>query len=189
MRSSASGGRNGALLELDLPAETTPSADPLSNVLGYRLRRAHMRMAAHCSRWLADVGLPLTPVQGGLLLLVDGNPDIQQAALARLLNIEAPTLSQALAPLFEAGFLARKRAEGDGRASTLLLTGTGKAAAEQVRAETPGQEAAALAPLTPVERAELLRLLDKVLRHEPSDRAATPVPGERQPRNRRRGEG
>ena len=143
------------------PAEAT--ATSLAAVAGFRLRRLQGLFAAHYVAWFRAVGLAVTPVQGGILLLIDENPGLTQIALARLLRIEPPSLTQALNPLIEAGLVERSRAAHDGRAVALSLSPGGREAVETVRRETPAQEAEALSGLTAGERAAILALLDKAL--------------------------
>ena len=143
------------------PAEAT--ATSLAAVAGFRLRRLQGLFAAHYVAWFRKAGLGVTPVQGGILLLIDENPGLTQIAFARLLRIEPPSLTQALNPLIEAGLVERSRAVHDGRAVALSLSPGGREAVETVRRETPAQEAEALSGLTAGERAAFLNLLDKAL--------------------------
>jgi DNA-binding MarR family transcriptional regulator len=143
------------------PAEAT--ATSLAAVAGFRLRRLQGLFAAHYVAWFREAGLGVTPVQGGILLLVDENPGLTQIALARLLRIEPPSLTQALNPLIETGLVERSRAAHDGRAVALSLSPAGRQAVATVRRETPAQEADALSGLSAEERAALLALLDRAL--------------------------
>lgn len=149
--------------ELGKRPPDAPTADSLARVAGFRLRRLQGQFAAHFVAWFRAAGLDVTPVQGGILLLIDENPGLTQIALARLLRIEPPSLTQALNPLVDAGLVERSRAVHDGRAVALRLSGPGKSAADVVRREMPAQEADALSALTRQERAQFLELLGKAL--------------------------
>jgi DNA-binding MarR family transcriptional regulator len=142
-------------------AEAT--ATSLAAVAGFRLRRLQGLFVAHWAAWFRELGLAVTPVQGGILLLIDENPGLTQIALARLLRIEPPSLVQALNPLIETGLVERSRAAHDGRAVALHLSRAGREAVETVRRETPAQEADAQSSLSAEERTALLALLDKAL--------------------------
>lgn len=145
-------------------AETRePSAANIGTVAGFRLRRLQGLFVAHYMAWMRDHGLAVTPVQGGILLLIEENPGLTQIALARLLRIEPPSLVQALNPLIEAGLVERSRAAHDGRAVALTLSRAGRQAVETVRRETPAQEADALSGLSAEEQRRLLALLEKAL--------------------------
>jgi DNA-binding MarR family transcriptional regulator len=135
----------------------------LEKVVGFRLRRLSSLFGSHWQRWFRVRKLAVTPVQGGILLLIREEPGVSQAAIARRLRIEAPTLLETLTPLLDAGLVARKRSVRDSRAFSLTLTAAGRRAADLVGTETPAHEADLLADLTPSERRELLRLLDKAV--------------------------
>jgi DNA-binding MarR family transcriptional regulator len=148
---------------LSRPPEPGPRADSLDNVVGFRLRRLQGLFVAHWGRWFRDLEPPVTPVQGGILLLIEDNPGLSQSALARLMKIEPPSLIQALSPLIGARLVERYRPAGDRRAFALHLSRAGRAVAEEVRAATARQEADLLAKLDESERRTLLALLDRAL--------------------------
>ncbi len=140
-----------------------PTAAAMTGVTGYRLRRLHTLWVAHWGRWFRRTGLEITPMQGGILLLVDENPGLTQTALARLLRVEPPTLSQALAPLVESESIKRYRATGDGRAVALHLSRAGADAVAIARGAIADHEDDLLGGLTDAERVQLTALLDKAL--------------------------
>lgn len=152
-----------AAAPLALPPEDGPRADSLDNVVGFRLRRLQGLFVTHWGRWFRDLEPPVTPVQGGILLLIEDNPGLSQIALARLMKIEPPSLIQALAPLIRVRLVERYRPAGDRRAFALHLSRAGRALAEQVRAGIAAQERDLLAGLDEAERRTLLALLDKAL--------------------------
>jgi DNA-binding MarR family transcriptional regulator len=158
----------------DAPDTREPSAASLGTVAGFHLRRLQGLFVTHYMTWMRDLGLAVTPVQGGILLLIEENPGLTQIALARLLRIEPPSLTQALNPLIETGLVERTRAAHDGRAVALRLSKAGREAARTVRRETPAQEADALSGLTAEEQRALLALLDRALA---STEAALASPG------------
>lgn len=140
-----------------------PTPAPLDGVVGFRLRRLQARLVSHWSRWFRGLGLQTTPVQGGILLLISDNPGLTQVGLSRLMQVETPTLVQALGPLLEAGLVERTRSARDRRAFELRLTTEGQTAAEMVRLNTLRHEEDLLAGLSPAERETLLALLDKAI--------------------------
>ncbi|MEW5423001.1 MarR family winged helix-turn-helix transcriptional regulator [Amorphus sp. 3PC139-8] len=143
--------------------EEALSLAPLEGVIGFRLRRLQGRFVSHWSRLFRDLHPQITPVQGGILLLVEGNPGLTQVGLSRLLQVETPTLLQSLSPLIEADLIARQRSPRDRRAYELRLTDAGHSAADTVRSVTARHESALLGALTARERDTLLRLLDKAI--------------------------
>lgn len=149
----------------DTPTGTAgePVLTPLDGIVGFRLRRLQARWITHWGHWFRALGVSTTPVQGGILLLIRANPGISQVALARLLQVEAPTLMQALAPLTRAGLIARVRSPRDGRAFELRLSAAGTAVTDVIAADMGRQEDDLLAALSASERTTFLSLLDKAL--------------------------
>lgn len=145
------------------PALGLPAARALSRVTGVRLRRLQALFARHWSLHFREAGIELSSVQGGLLLLIRENPGQPQAAFARLLAIEPPSLAQSLAPLLAAGLVERRRAQNDGRAMALHLSARGAQIAARIEEGQPQHEARLLAGLTKEERRTLLALLDKAV--------------------------
>lgn len=141
-------------------AETRAS---LEGLIGFRLRRLQGLFVTHWGRWYRDLDISVTPVQGGILMLIEENAGLTQIALARLLKVEAPTLLQTLSPLVEAGFVSRERSLSDGRAFALHLTDKGREIAGTIARESRLQEDALLSGLSPKDRAALLALLEKAL--------------------------
>lgn len=140
-----------------------PGLAPLDGIVGYRLRRLQARWITHWGHWFRALGVSTTPVQGGILLLISANPGINQVALARLLQVEAPTLMQALTPLIRAGLIERARSTRDRRAFELRLSEAGAAISAVIEADMHKQEADLLAALSAAERRTFLALLDKAL--------------------------
>ncbi len=139
------------------------SARALSRVTGVRLRRLQALFARHWTLFFREQGVELSSVQGGLLLLIADNPGLAQAAFARLLDIEPPSLAQTLAPLLDGGLVERRRDARDGRAMALYLTKRGETLAQTIAQGQPQHEARLLGALTTQERRTLLALLDKAV--------------------------
>jgi DNA-binding MarR family transcriptional regulator len=135
----------------------------LDGVVGIRIRRLQALFSSHWQTWFRTRNLAVTPVQGGVLLLIRRHPGISQIALARRLRIEAPTLLQSLTPLVNQGFVERDRSAEDGRVYELRLTQAGSEAAALVEASTPEHEADLLRNLSIEERQLFLALLDKAI--------------------------
>ena len=137
---------------------------PLDEVLGHQLRRAHMLFAEHWQLSFRDRQGRVTPMQGGMLMSIESQPGITQAALARLMDVEGPTLLQALERLEQAGLVQRSRHSGDRRSFALHLTAAGQHAVSVVRHYVPYREAALLTDLSDDERVLLLDLLKRIVR-------------------------
>ena len=137
---------------------------PLDGVLGFQLRRAHMLFAEHWALGFQDQPLRVTPMQGGMLLSIRQRPGITQAALARLMDVEGPTLLQALDKIEQAGLVQRSRVLSDRRSFALHLTASGQRVVEAVERFLPHREGELLTDLSEAERAVLLDLLQRVVR-------------------------
>lgn len=137
---------------------------PLRDLLGFQLRRAHMLFAEHWQHSFRDQPGRVTPMQGGMLLSIEAHPGLTQAALARLMDVEGPTLMQALDKLEQSGLVQRSRRAEDRRSYALHLTGAGQRAVAAVKLYVPHREAELLTDLSDSERAVLLDLLKRVVR-------------------------
>lgn len=146
-----------------MPAKDENERSFFDRLFGIRIRRLQGLFGMHWQKWFRARGLAITPVQGGVLLAIKGNPGISQITLSRLMRIEPPTLVQTLEPLLKQELVARVRSPTDGRVFELSLTQKGQAAAMLVEAETPLHEADLLRHLDSAERLQLLALLDKAI--------------------------
>ena len=139
----------------------------LDALVGYRRRRLHGIFQDRWRSFFGQLGLAVTPVQGGILLLIERHPGLTQSELARLLRIEAPTLHESVKRLLEGGFVKRESRPADRRTHALDLTAAGHAAVDIIRTRIAEQEAAALAPLSEAERGQLADLIGRVLAARP----------------------
>ena len=140
------------------------AGSPLDGVLGFQLRRAHMQFAKLWQPSFNDRQGRVTPMQGGMLIGIESRPGMTQAALARLMDVEGPTLLQALDKLVQAGLVERARHADDRRSSALHLTAPGRQAVAIVKDYLPHRDAALLQDLSGAERAQLLDLLQRIVR-------------------------
>ncbi|MFC5585364.1 MarR family winged helix-turn-helix transcriptional regulator [Nitratireductor kimnyeongensis] len=136
----------------------------LGRQTGYLLRRASMTYTTH---WMLSTRATsiagLTPVQAGMLILIEENPGLTQIELARLLNVEGSTLWALVAKLREMGLVQRYRQPGDRRAFALHLTKQGKRALVQTTALLADHQEALLQRLTPDQRAQLNQSLKLII--------------------------
>jgi DNA-binding MarR family transcriptional regulator len=138
-------------------------APALSHVVGYLLRRSHNAFQGY---WMARFYLPdtpITPVQGGMLVVIGSNPGLTQTELARIMNVEGPTLMQSIDRLEENGYLLRTPRLGDRRSNALQLTPLGRTVLDAIQAFLPVRDADLLSVLSKKEVAELTRLLTKIV--------------------------
>lgn len=144
----------------DLPAAREEvDRGPLPDYLGYLLRRAQARVFADFADALRE---EVSPGEFGLLMLVQANPGITQVRLAAALGLDKSTLSPALARLTRRGLL-RRHPLPDRRHQALRLAPGAVRIVEDLRGRVEAHEARIGAALTPEERAELMRLLRRII--------------------------
>lgn len=134
--------------------------DVLDRLLGYSLRRAQVAMflAFHD----ATRGMGVTPPRFTALVIIGANPGLSQSVLGRVLGI-ARSGAMVLVDLFVArGLVERRRAPGDARAWGLHLTPAGERFVARMKRRVPQFDQRRTSRISPAERRELLRLLEKL---------------------------
>ena len=138
-------------------------APALSNVVGYLLRRSHNAFQAYWMVEFRESATPITPVQGGMLVVLGANPGLTQTALARMMNVEGPTLMQAVDRLEQQDYVQRVRRPGDRRSYSLHLRPRGEEALKAINAFLPVRDSDLLADLTTQEIIQLAGLLTRIV--------------------------
>ena len=145
------------------PAAASPRR--VTFAVGYQLRRAHTQFTAHWLLCFRTAGVPITPVQGGMLIQISEKPGLTQIELARAMSVEGPTLLHSINRLQSLGYLTRQRLPRDRRAHALNLTAEGRRALDIVMHLLPAHEAELLDPLSAVERTHFLGCLRRLTAH------------------------
>lgn len=153
------------------PAVTAKDASPaetahlgrLSDQVGYLLRRASNVFSTHWSLQFRNEEVTITPVQCGMMILVDENPGLTQIELARLLKVEGSTLWQLVDRLLELGFIRRHRMPADRRAFAIHLSHTGRRALQRFERGLRLHQQALLACLSEKDRGALSNMLLRVI--------------------------
>ncbi|SDI34364.1 DNA-binding transcriptional regulator, MarR family [Pseudomonas flavescens] len=151
--------------QIDAASDTAHRADALSDswldtLIGYALRRAQLKVFQHLVGNLAEHDL--RPAQFTAMVIIDDEPGLMQADLARQLAIEPPQLVPLLNKLETRGLAQRVRGVQDKRAYGVFLTKAGQQLLKRLKAIAVASDAAATDALDEDERAQLLRLLRKV---------------------------
>ena len=144
------------------PIARVPGLDygVLDELLGYRLRRAQVAMFAAFHE--ATRGLDMTPPRFTALVIVGANPGISQSTLGAVLGI-ARSGAMLLTDWFAGrGLVERRHHPQDKRAWGLHLTRKGEALLARMRARVLALDFRRTSHLSADERAQLLRLLEKV---------------------------
>lgn len=157
------------------PQDPHPPALPLdlARHTGFLVRRTQQ---AHLAVWAQEVGTGLTNVQFGVLNVLRRLGRASQRELCDALDLDRSTVAGLVARLEARGLVARVRAADDRRRNVVALTPDGE---DVLRATAPAAarvDAVLTAPLTPDERAELQRLLARVLAAAPGATPSTVAP-------------
>lgn len=100
-----------------------PDLSELESLVGYRLKRAFMRIHEDVRLILEERGL--TQRSFSVLSAIAGNPDVQQIDVARALGIERSGTVAIVDQLETAGLISRCVMEKDRRAQALRVTEKG----------------------------------------------------------------
>ena len=124
---------------------------------GHAIRRLHQISVGIFLQEAGELGV--TPVQYAALQCVGNQPGLDQRTLARGIALDTSTTAGVVDRLEARGWMERRTSPEDRRARQLFLTPDGQAAlAATVPAMLRTQEQI-LAPLTPRQRLEFMRLL------------------------------
>lgn len=132
----------------------------LGQHLGYALRRA--QVAAFDAFHRATAGAGITPPRFTALIILHANPGISQTTLGEVLGT-ARSGAMLLTDWLEArGVAERRHRPDDGRAWGLYLTGKGRRLIGRLRRRVRVSDRRFSERISPRERRELLRLLEKL---------------------------
>lgn len=134
---------------------------PLTEYLGYALRRAQMSAVAEFLEAFAEVDL--RPTQFAVLTLIAGNPGVRQTEVCAALGIQKANFVPLLNELERRGLASRKSVAADRRSSALHLTPLGNSTLQRARAIHEVYENRFVTRLGRRGRDQLLALLNKVM--------------------------
>ncbi|WP_460136808.1 MarR family winged helix-turn-helix transcriptional regulator [Pseudomonas sp. S1_E04] len=137
-----------------------PVDSALDDLIGYAMRRAQLKLFQNLIGRLSDHDL--RPAQFSALAIIEQNPGLMQADLARALAIEPPQVVPLLNKLESRALAVRVRCKPDKRSYGIFLSRTGETLLKELKAIAAQSDQDATAALDVDERAELLRLLKKV---------------------------
>lgn len=143
--------------------DTALQLGELSELLGYSLKRAQLRIFEDFLRCMAP--LQLTPAQFSVLLLLDRNPGRNQTEIANTLGILRPNFVAMLDGLESRDLCTRVRSTNDRRSHILMLTDKGRAVLARAKKLVATKHEARLNEvLGPANRTALLDMLSKLAR-------------------------
>jgi DNA-binding MarR family transcriptional regulator len=140
--------------------EKTLRTGLLHDAFGHLFRRSHLRSQQAFAK--AFDGSDLSPLQYGILELVELNPGLTHGELAEGMVTAPSVVTTAMKPLLEAGFLVKRANDDDGRRAGYSLSPAGAAFFAALRERLPEAEELLLAPLNEGERLALKQLLRRL---------------------------
>ena len=132
----------------------------LSQYPGFLLARLGRSSMLAFAELLAPLGLH--PKHFGLMRVLDAEGSLTQGELGRIAGVDPSTMVGALDELEAKGLIERRPHPSDRRAHEVHLTPAAQDAMAAVAAAASEHAERFFAPLTAAERAELLRLLQKL---------------------------
>ena len=142
-------------------SERHVSLGPLTDYLGYALRRAQMAAVAEFLEAFKEV--ELRPTQFAVLTLIAENPGVRQTEVCAALGIQKANFVPLLNELERRGFALRKSVVADRRSSALHLTALGNSTLQRARAIHETYENHFVTRLGRRGHDQLLALLNKVM--------------------------
>jgi DNA-binding MarR family transcriptional regulator len=134
--------------------------DPMPQLPGYALRRAHTVVAAELAGRLAT--LDLRQAEASVLILIGANPGVTAAALGRQLDIQRANMVPLLKRLEDAGLIERQPI--DGKSQGLELRPAGQERMRAARAIIDVFEAEVLQRIPAQHRDHLMPALNALWR-------------------------
>jgi DNA-binding MarR family transcriptional regulator len=131
--------------------------------VGHVLTRAARLHRVRLGQSLAEIGL--FPGQDHLIEALVENDEMVVGALARTLNVKAPTVSKALSRLEAQGIVVRRGLETDARLTLVGLTDLGRERAARLASLWDIVEEDMLAEIDGKDRKRLRKLLRKAVRN------------------------
>ena len=140
------------------PATATEGV--LEDLIGYALRRAQLKLFQNLIGRLS--AYDLRPAQFSALAVIEQNPGLMQADLARSLAIEPPQVVPLLNKLEERALAVRVRCKPDKRSYGIFLSKAGEALLKELKQIASDSDREATSALDDQEREQLLRLLTRI---------------------------
>lgn len=146
--------------EIGVDLATGVDYGPLTNLTGYCLRRAQIRIYQD----FLDAMEPwsVTPPRFSAMTLIRHNAGMKLTELARAMGIARSGAVEVVDSLEKLGYVRRMDSPVDRRAYALALTDQGNVVLDTVTARVQAHDARIGAGLTGEEAAELRRMLDKL---------------------------
>ncbi|MFO1306012.1 MAG: MarR family winged helix-turn-helix transcriptional regulator [Burkholderiales bacterium] len=129
---------------------------------GYRIGYLFNHFSGPVYKWTA-AALDMQRPEFATLFCIAHLEDVSASDVAELTGIPKNSVSRAVGKLLDRRLISRAADESDGRRAILAMTAAGRKVYEQVLPRFRQRQEQMLATLTPSERAEFNRLLNKLV--------------------------
>jgi DNA-binding MarR family transcriptional regulator len=137
--------------------------EPVEHYVGYQVRRAQLLIYDDFMlEQASEPGVPMTPGQLTVLLLIHADPEMTQRTLCDHMKVDKSTLAVSLDRMTRSGYLRRVRSTTDRRQNGLRLTPKGATRLKAMMRYLDEHEQRITAKLSAAERETLIALLRKV---------------------------
>lgn len=141
------------------------------NAPGHLIRRAQQILV---SLFLEQTAGVITPIQYGVLAVLESHGELDQITLAQRLALDASTSGATLERMEKKGWIDRRVHPEDRRRRLVSMTEAGRTLLVDLRDDVETVQHRLLDPLDPKERAVFMRLLEKVV-HLNNDVSRAPL--------------
>jgi len=135
--------------------------DMLPQQVGFWVRRAQLAVMRSYEEHTQD--LDLRPVETAAILILDGNPNITQIALAAALGSDQSTMVAISTKLEKRGLIERRRALEDRRYQLISLTPEGEQMARDIRKALTAHDRSLTRNMSAEQRKQLVQLLKNLV--------------------------
>ncbi len=132
----------------------------LPGLIGYQLRLAQIAIFRDFASTLGEYDV--TPGLFGVLVIIESNPGLKQAELARATHLDRSTVVSVIDNLERRGLVERRAAIGDRRSNALQLTANGAQLLKKLKRLVADHEKRLAHNFSEAEQATLVRLLQKI---------------------------
>lgn len=135
--------------------------DMLPQQVGFWVRRAQLAVMRSYEEHTRD--LDLRPVETAAILILDGNPNLSQIAMAEALGSDQSTMVAISTKLEKRGLIERKRAPEDRRYQLISLTAEGGHMARDIRKALAAHDRSMTRNMNADQRKQLVELLKSLV--------------------------
>lgn len=128
--------------------------------IGYRVRILQLRIFQDIDERMQRLGMTLGAYTA--LVTIKENPGVRQGLLGAAMHVKRPNMTKLVNGLERAGFVTRSTPPDDKRAVELRLTPAGEERLAAASREVVAHDLEIGKLLSPAERREMMRLLDRI---------------------------